>query len=193
MFYGWDDNTIGGIPNPPISKTFFDLSRGSVETDFPNQIGIAITQYMRPQLIDSRSFDIGYHAQDSWVVDRATINAGVRIDTVRAWAPALEQPATFFTPALSFPKVDNVPNWKDISPRVGIAYDLTGDARTAIKASFGRSSAYLSASIAKRAASVGAVSTSAGRSWADLNGDREPQENELGPVTNSFFGSPRIT
>ena len=98
MFYGWDDNTIGGIPNPPISKTFFDLSRGSVETDFPNQIGIAITQYMRPQLIDSRSFDIGYHAQDSWVVDRATINAGVRIDTVRAWAPALEQPATSSRP-----------------------------------------------------------------------------------------------
>ena len=40
---------------------------------------------------------------------------------------------------------------------------------------------------------MGALSTSAGRSWSDLNGDREPQENELGPVNNRFFGTPRIT
>ena len=98
IFYGWDDNTIGGIANPPIGKTFFDLSRGSVETGFPNQIGISITQYMSPRLIDSRSFDIGYYVQDSWVVNRATINAGVRLDTVRAWTPAVDLPATFFTP-----------------------------------------------------------------------------------------------
>ena len=76
---------------------------------------------MSPRLIDSRSFDIGYYVQDSWVVNRATINAGVRLDTVRAWTPAVDLPATFFTPAISFDKVDNLPNWKDISPRVGIA------------------------------------------------------------------------
>jgi hypothetical protein len=31
-----------------------------------------------------------------------------------------------------------VPNWKDIDPRFGIAYDLTGDGKTAIKTSIGR-------------------------------------------------------
>ncbi len=32
----------------------------------------------------------------------------------------------------------NVPNWKDIDPRFGIAYDLSGDGKTAIKTSIGR-------------------------------------------------------
>ena len=31
-----------------------------------------------------------------------------------------------------------MPNWKDINPRVGAAYDLFGNGKTAIKASFGR-------------------------------------------------------
>ena len=192
MFYGWDDNTIGGIPDPPIRKVFFDLGGGSVETGFQNQFPSAITQYLSPRRIFSRSFDIGYYVQDSWVVNRATINAGLRLDTIRAWTPAIDLPATFFVPALSFAREDNLPNWKDISPRVGVAYDLTGDARTAIKASFGRYSAYLSASIAKRAAAVGAVSTSTGRSWFDANGDREAQESELGPVQNTAFGTVNI-
>ena len=31
-----------------------------------------------------------------------------------------------------------MPNWKDIDPRFGIAYDLFGDGKTAIKTSIGR-------------------------------------------------------
>ena len=31
-----------------------------------------------------------------------------------------------------------MPNWKDIDPRFGVAYDLFGDGKTAIKASVGR-------------------------------------------------------
>jgi hypothetical protein len=33
--------------------------------------------------------------------------------------------------------VDNVPNWKDVSPRLGFAYDVFGDGRTAIKGNVG--------------------------------------------------------
>ena len=39
-----------------------------------------------------------------------------------------------FTPARNFDAIENVPNWKDIDPRFGIAYDLFGDGKTAIKA-----------------------------------------------------------
>ena len=126
------------------------------------------------------------------MVDRATINMGVRFDSIHAWSPAIALPATYFTPALDFAKLDNTPTWKDISPRVGIAYDLTGDARTAIKASIGRYSMYQSSSIAKQASPVGAVVNSANRSWSDANGDFLPQESELGPLSNSFFGTPVI-
>ena len=191
-FLGWDDNTIGGIPNPPRQHQFFALGGGSPEIGFFNQVPVGITQYMSPRRETSRSVDLGYYVQDSWVIDRATLNLGVRLDTLHAWAPAITLPATFYTAALDFPKLDNVPNWKDISPRVGVAYDLTGDARTAIKASIGRYSGYMSSFIAKQASPVGAVVTSANRRWSDANGDFLPQESELGPLSNSFFGTPVV-
>ena len=191
-FLGWDDNTRGGIPNPPISMQLFALGGGSAGTGFVNQIPVGITEHMFPRRESARSLDLGLYVQDSWVVDRATINMGVRFDSLRAWAPAIQLPRTFFTPALDFATLEDVPKWKDISPRVGVAYDLTGDARTAIKASIGRYSMYQSSSIAKQASPVGAVVTSVNRSWSDANGDFVPQASELGPRSNSFFGTPVI-
>ena len=38
---------------------------------------------------------------------------------------------------VTFPKTDSV-SWKDISPRLGVVYDLFGDGKTALKASLGR-------------------------------------------------------
>jgi hypothetical protein len=37
-----------------------------------------------------------------------------------------------------WPQIDNVPNWKDVSPRVGISYDLFGNGKTALKATLNR-------------------------------------------------------
>ena len=38
----------------------------------------------------------------------------------------------------AYAAVENVPNWKDINPRVAVAYDLFGNGKTAIKASASR-------------------------------------------------------
>jgi hypothetical protein len=47
-------------------------------------------------------------------------------------------PASPFVPARSFAPVQNIPNWTDLKPRLGVAYDLFGTSRTAIRASVGR-------------------------------------------------------
>ena len=41
-------------------------------------------------------------------------------------------------PAATFPAGWDLPNWKDVAPRLGLAYDLFGDSSTALKVSWGR-------------------------------------------------------
>ena len=59
------------------------------------------------------------------------------------------RPAGKYTPAFPIDAVDNVPNFKDISPRFGAAYDLRGDGKTAVKASLGRYVNYESTALTK--------------------------------------------
>jgi len=68
-------------------------------------------------------------AQDSWHVnDRLTINAGVRLDWARGY-PAFESA----NGSIGDTKVYDVKNW---APRLGFAYDLTGDGKTVLKGSY---------------------------------------------------------
>ena len=45
-------------------------------------------------------------------------------------------------PERDFPAQNNIPKFKDINPRIGVAYDAAGNGRTAIKASFSRNLAF---------------------------------------------------
>src|SRR3954466_3590859 len=80
----------------------------------------------------------GAFVQDRWVLGRATINAGVRMDGVKAWLPAQTSPAGHFVEARSFPRADVFDFPFNIAPRLGIAYDIFGTGRTAVKAYYGR-------------------------------------------------------
>jgi hypothetical protein len=89
-------------------------------------------------------------------------------------------------PARSFAAIENVPNWKDVSVRMGAAYDLFGDGKTALKGNVGR---YLQSEGSGFAATYNPlVFGTDTRSWTDLNRDDIAQENELGPTSNTTFG-----
>jgi hypothetical protein len=99
----------------------------------------SLTEYATPiQFHETVNYNMGLYAQDQWTVKRLTANYGVRLDFLNAQVDPQDIAAGPFTPARHYDGISNVPNWKDINPRFGVAYDLFGDGKTAVKASIGR-------------------------------------------------------
>ena len=140
---------------------------------------------------------LGTFAQDQWTTGRVTVNMGVRFDYINAYAPATVRPAGKYTPELSFAKLPNLPNWKDITPRLGVVYDPFGDGRTALKATLGK---YVISNMTRIARDMNPADQIAGtvfRTWSDSDNDfipdcdlRSPLANgECGLMANQRFGT----
>jgi len=164
-------------------------------------VPIAITLVSHPQYNRSDFRNIGFYAQDQWSIQRLTVNLGIRFDVFDGWSPDQESPANSYVPAIRVSRVDGTPRWRDVSPRLGAAYDLAGDGRTAIKVTAGRYVQGMGTGLPLANNPANAISKSTTRTWNDANrnffpeGDpRNPAANgELGPSANAAFGTPRIT
>jgi hypothetical protein len=159
---------------------------------FQNGVPVALVQWATPSGNDAEAVNTGAFVQDQWTIHNLTLNLGARFDYLHAWAPARRSEAGRWVPARDYDKLDDVPNFRDISPRLGAAYDLFGNGRTALKASVGRYVQNINTDIARNNAPSWAEVTSTTRTWNDLNRDLIPQDNELGPSSNLRFGTRTI-
>lgn len=165
-----------------------------VSYTFRDAIPQSVTYWATPYEREGRVRSLGLYAQDQWTIQGLTLNMGLRFDSFDGWIPELHLPAGRWVPARDFPRVENAPNWKDLSPRLGAAYDLFGTGKTAVKVFLGRYVAWQSTGgIVNDIAPANTSVNSATRAWNDLNGDYVPQETELGPLSPANFGQPRIT
>lgn len=125
----------------------------------------------------------GAFLQDRWVLGRATINLGVRMDGVSASLPAQSSPAGTWVDERSFPEQDVFDFGFNIAPRIGLSYDLVGNGQTALKAYYGRFYNQFGSEIPE-AVNRNALAN-AQAPWTDLNGNllAEPGELELSSFT----------
>ena len=148
--------------------------------------------------------DSAVYAQDKWAFKRATINAGLRWDWFVTEVLPETLPASRWNPAVTYSAcadginnlnqgcVGEVLNWKDLSPRFGIAFDVFGNGRTAVKASVARyvngvGLAALSATDnANPEITIGATDT---RAWRDLDGNGSPFDANGGTQLNELTAS----
>ena len=169
-----------------------------------------LNQFATPRSSFQNSFDFGFYAQDQWTIDRLTLNLGVRYDHVSAHVPAQTAPAGRWGATnpdgspFSVERIDGVPNYHDVAPRLGAAYDLTGDGRTAIKATFGRYIMAVGTAIAQIVNPMEAIQISTNRAWLDFNRNLIPDcdldnfgnqiglGGECGAILNPEFGTPQI-
>jgi hypothetical protein len=158
--------------------------------------------YVREGLLNLNA-DLGVYAQDSWRINRLTVNPGVRFYYLKESVDPGVAPAGRFVPVRSFPGISNLLDWKNVAPRLGVAYDVTGDSKMALKFSYSR----YYASVTNQYSSYRPLSAQTDqRNWSDcafLPGtstcdpaligapgyhDDIAEDNEIGPSSNNTFG-----
>jgi len=83
--------------------------------------------------------DLAVYAQDTWTIDRLTLNGGVLYSYYKSHFSETHYLPTPLLPDRDFivPETPQL-GWKDITPRLGAAYDLFGTEKTAIKVSLNK-------------------------------------------------------
>jgi hypothetical protein len=160
---------------------------------------LQVTYYDGPHSKQYGHHNLGFYGQDQWRRKRLTVNAGVRFDYLKNFNPAQGGPPTIFAPVEKFYPAADVVSWTDLAPRLGVAYDLLGNGKTALKASANR---YVLRAGNGYALSINPMETNRtnARAWTDRNGNFFPDgdplnpaaNGELGPSTNRNFASPRV-
>jgi hypothetical protein len=163
---------------------------GPVSFQFLNGKAVSLTEWAAPNYQSQGFHNLGLFAQDQWTMnDRLTLSLGVRGDFFDGWYPDQDVPAGAFVPGFHVTGRSGVPTYRDVSPRLGLAYKLTTDGKTAVKVSAGRYMGSKGTDIPQAVNPANALVLSASRTWNDANGDLFPQANELGPLSNAAFGT----
>ena len=158
---------------------------------------LQITQYANGYNVNARAMQAALFAQDQWTIGRLTLQGAFRFDHPWSWFPAQDEPASRFFPGASFARTDGVTGYNDITPRLGAAYDLFGNGKTALKVNLGK---YLQgASVSNLAYGAnpalripggggGIFPPAVTRTWGDGNGNYTPDCTLTNPLANGECG-----
>jgi hypothetical protein len=184
-----------------VYDTLGNALPNGVNYTFSGGAPFSLTMYTSPFENNTRIRGQAVFAQDQWVIDRLTLNLGVRYDHFHAFVLPIMLPAGPFTGERSYPGVKDLPNYHDITPRVGASFDVFGNGKTAVKVSWGKYLAGLGGGDAQSLAPAATVNISTDRLWNDRNGNFVPDcaltdyaaNGECGAILNPGFGQPRST
>jgi hypothetical protein len=121
--------------------------------------------------------------QDSWRAGRLRLNLGARWDWQANSLNGVTAPESRFLPPVTQEKTDNLITWNTLAPRLGVVYDVTGDARTLLKAGYSRYYWQLWVDKGQQAGVAGNRSRT--HAWIDRNGDRQFTIDELGDLLSA--------
>ena len=171
----------------------------------PDQMTMTIGNYSFGGRVRADSF----YAQDQWTRGRMTLQGALRYDHAWSYFPEVQVgPVRFFPDPVVYPHTEGVTGYHDLTPRGGIAFDVFGNGKTAIKGNVGR---YLEAAqnggLFTDSRPVGRLVTTTTRAWTDQDKDfvadcdlLNPAQQDLrskngdfcGPNANQAFGTPNF-
>ncbi|HEX2460177.1 MAG TPA: carboxypeptidase regulatory-like domain-containing protein [Vicinamibacterales bacterium] len=132
---------------------------------------------------------VNFYAQDQWTFNRLTLQGGLRYDSLISNYPESRvggsgypyAPEEIVYPSRSTPGY----RWKDISPRIGVAYDLFGNGKTAVRFNLGKYMEAITATnndLDMNPLVRTVVRTT--RGWTDTNRDYAPDCDLMNPAAN---------
>ena len=146
-----------------------DLQQVYAGTTTPFTNPVSVTVYNTPlRYQENLKADIGIFVQDSWSLNRLTLNGGLRWEYLAHEVAEQASGNGRFVDARKFDAIA-MPTWKDFAPRFGLVYDVFGTGKTAIKAGFNRYNESRTTQFATKYNPL--ALTSANLTWNDLNGD----------------------
>jgi hypothetical protein len=189
---------LGGGYRSYSTRNVTQLGGLPVSYQFNNGTPTQLTQFAAPTAqLAQLNPDLGVFVQDQWrITTGVTASVGLRFDWIRAYAPALCQEGGLLVEARCFDERENLPNWKDLSPRMGVVWDPTRSGRTAIKVGLNRYVNAAAVGMANQLSPVNSAVASTTRSWTDSNQNRYPDcdlrvttsNGECGAMANQNFG-----
>jgi hypothetical protein len=120
------------------------------------------------QVQENLDANFGVFAQDSWNLNRLTVNYGLRFDYLKQRIVGQEAQIGRFADIEAYDDIV-LPTWSNFSPRLSAVYDLSGDGRTAVRAGFNK---FVTAQTTGFARLYNPTAlTSANLTWTDVNRD----------------------
>lgn len=153
------------------------VNHGDIILRFSNGVPNSVDLINTPVSTNHTARNAAVYLQDSWtLVNRVTVNAGIRYDDIDIGVGEQSAPAGTWVPERrTDPKP--VKRFRNVVPRLGVAYDLFGTGRTVVKGSVSK---YMGVEATGLAESVNPLFWATNRcSWTDTNRDLLAQASEI--------------
>jgi hypothetical protein len=188
--YWRDNNGYGSTHTPGMAVARFptpaDLAAVATGTDCSTLAAGCQTNITRDGITDYDLTNIALYVQDTVTKGRTTLQLGLRYDYNHDQALASAVSANYLLPnvlpAVSFAGADPGVKFNNLSPRLGVTYDLTGDGKTILRGNY---AAYWGqVGTGGVSGTVNPVTRVSIRyNWVDLNHDGFVEPNEIFDTT----------